>query len=145
MVAEAARVYLDHNATSPLRPEAAAAMREALGRPQANPSSIHVEGRAARALVERAREEVAVLAAAAPVEVVFTSGGSEAVSAALRGVCDRAPQGLRRLVVSAVEHSSVLEAARGAVRAGFAVQEVPCDAEGRVDAERFAAHLGPDV
>ena len=76
-MAAAERNYLDHNATSPLRPEAAAAMARALLLP-GNPSSVHAEGRAARAAVERAREEVAALVGAAAENVVFTSGGTEA-------------------------------------------------------------------
>ncbi|HXV75226.1 MAG TPA: aminotransferase class V-fold PLP-dependent enzyme, partial [Candidatus Polarisedimenticolaceae bacterium] len=94
------RVYLDHNATSPLRPEAKEVMLAALAGPQANPSSLHAEGRARRALIEDARAEVAELVGARASEVVFTSGGSEALAAAIRGVCDRAPDGLRRIVVA---------------------------------------------
>jgi len=138
------RVYLDHNATSPLRPQAAEAMRRALGA-IGNPASLHAEGRAAREIVERARESVARLSGAAPDEVVFTSGGSESIAAGVRGVCDRAPDELRRIVVSAIEHSAVLEAARQAARRGFVVVSVPCDAEGRVDVERFGTQLGPGV
>lgn len=141
----AARVYLDHNATSPPRPEAVHAVRSALEGPPGNPASMHGEGRAARALVEQARERVATLTGSAPGEVVFTSGGSEAIAAAVRGVCDRAPTGLRRIVVSAVEHSAVLESARQAAQRGFVVVKVPCGREGRVHTDRFRMHLGPDV
>ena len=141
----ASRVYLDHNATSPLRPEALAAMQEILARPTGNPSSMHAEGRAARAIVERAREQVAALASVSEREVVFTSGGSEAVAAAIRGVCDRAPSDRSRIVVSEVEHSAVLDAARLAAQRGLVVVPVPCGSEGRVDAERFILQLGPGV
>ena len=113
------RIYLDHNATAPLRPEAATAMREVFERAAGNPSSLHEEGQAARATLEQARARVADLAGSAKDEVVFTSGGSEAVAAAVRGVCDRAPRDLRRIVVSSVEHSAVLDAARQAARRGF--------------------------
>jgi len=139
------RVYLDHNATSPPRPEAVEAMREVLAGPAGNPASLHGEGRAARAVVEASRERVARLAGAAPGEVVFTSGGTEAIAAAVRGVCDRAPSTLRRIVVSSIEHSAVLEAARMAAQRGLVVVQVPCSAEGRVHTERFLMHLGPDV
>jgi cysteine desulfurase len=88
---------------------------------------------------------VAGLAGVSGSEVVFTSSGSEAVAAAVRGVCDRAPHGLRRIVVSAVEHSCVLEAARLAARRGFVVVPVPCNSEGRVEAERFRMNLGEGV
>ncbi len=97
-------VYLDHNATSPLRPEALDAMAEAL-RAGGNPSSVHRVGRAARARVEAARRQVAELVGVLPAEVTFTSGGTEANNLALSG------SGRRRMLVSAVEHDSVLRAA----------------------------------
>jgi cysteine desulfurase len=135
------RVYLDHNASSPLRPEASAAMRAAIKAAAGNPASLHAEGRAARARIEEARVHVAALAGTRPSQVVFTSGGSEAIEAAIRGVCDRAPTYVRRIVVSSVEHSAVLHAARALARLGFTVEEVPCDQDGRVDPDRFRAEL----
>jgi cysteine desulfurase len=100
--------YLDWNATAPLRPEAAAAMAEALAR-CGNPSSVHRWGREARRALEAARAQVAALVGAAPASVVFTSGGSEANQLALRGVPGR------RVLVSALEHDSVRVAVTGAV------------------------------
>lgn len=140
-----ARRYLDHNATSPLRPEARAAVERSLARPAGNPSSLHAEGRAARAALEEARAAVAALVGARPGEVVFTSGGSEAIAAAVRGVCDRAPRDRLRLLVPTTEHSAVLESARLAARRGFVVAEIPCNREGRVDVKRFSTLLGGDV
>jgi len=96
-----AAVYLDHNASAPLRPEAAEAMRAALD-VTGNPSSVHSHGRRARALIEDAREAVAALVGVAPGRVVFTGGGSEANALALTGLGD----GPR--LCSAVEHDSVL-------------------------------------
>src|SRR4051812_26225549 len=93
--------YLDHNATSPLRPAALDAMFEAL-QAGGNPSSVHRAGRAARARVDKARRQVAGLVGALPSEVVFTSGGTEANNMALRGH--------KRVLVSAIEHESVLKA-----------------------------------
>jgi len=145
MTADRPRAYLDHNATSPLRPEARAAMRAVWDGPASNPASMHAEGRAARAVLERAREQVALLAGCRESEVVLTSGGSEGIAAAVRGVCDRAPDELRRVVVSAVEHSAVLEAAQQAARQGRVVVRVPCGPDGRVDVERFEVQLGDDV
>jgi cysteine desulfurase len=139
------RTYLDHNATSRLRREALSSMQDVLQSPAANPSSLHTEGRAARARLEHARERVARLVGASAREAVFTSGGSEAIAAAVRGVCDRAPREMRRIVVSAVEHSAVLEAARLAADRGFVVVRVPCAEDGRVEAQRFLLQLGPDV
>jgi cysteine desulfurase len=98
-----ALVYLDHNATSPLRPAALDAMVEAL-RAGGNPSSVHAAGRRARAVVEKARREVAFLVGARATETIFTSGGTEANNLALAGA-DR-----RRVLVSAVEHDSVRRA-----------------------------------
>jgi cysteine desulfurase len=139
------RIYLDHNATSPPRPESIGAVRDLLLGPPGNPSSLHAEGRAARAHLEDARERVAALAEVAPREVVFTGGGSEAITAAVRGVCDRAPRNRRRILVSAVEHSAVLDAAKAAANQGFRVERVPCDQTGRVSVESFRRRLGPDV
>src|SRR5687767_3625550 len=119
------RVYLDHNATSPLKESARRAMLRALEL-EGNASSIHAEGRAAHALLDDAREVIArALGAIAPM-VVFTSGGSEANNLALKG------SPIERLIVSAIEHPSVLEAARGA---GKQVDLLPVDGGGVVDLE----------
>jgi cysteine desulfurase len=123
--------YLDWNATAPLRSEAVAAMWEAL-QLCGNPSSVHRWGRAARQQVERAREAVAGLIGAAPDGIVFTSGGTEANHLALLG------SGRARLLVSAVEHSSVLQVVRNAER-------IPVDASGRVDPARLDAMLQADA
>jgi cysteine desulfurase len=135
------RIYLDHNATSPLRPEAREAIAAALDAYGGNPAALHAEGRAARAALERAREETARLLGCAPGEIVFTSGGSEGIAAAVRGVCDRAPQDRRRIVVSEIEHSAVLESARQAGLRGFEVVRVGCDRDGRVDAEALIREI----
>ena len=101
--------YLDWNATAPLRPEAAAAVAAALEH-CGNPSSVHRWGRAARQMVEQAREAVAALVGANPAGVVFVSGGTEANHLALLG-SDR-----ERILVSAIEHNSVLQAVPSAER-----------------------------
>jgi cysteine desulfurase len=111
--------YLDHNATSPLRPAAFEAMVAAL-RAVGNPSSVHQAGRRVRALVETARRQVAALAGALPAEVVFTSGGTEANNMALSGA------GRRRVLASAVEHDSVRNAVAD-------VELVPVDGNGVID------------
>jgi len=122
--------YLDWNATAPLRPEAAAAVVAALGS-CGNPSSVHRWGRAARQNVERAREAVAALIGAAPEGVIFVSGGTEANHLALIG------SGRERILVSAVEHSSVLEAVPLAER-------VAVDGNGIVDLARLDQFLAAD-
>jgi cysteine desulfurase len=131
-----ARVYLDHNATSPLRPEARAAMLAALDR-GGNASSVHGEGRAARALVDDARETIAGALGCLPDMIIFTSGGTEANNLALKGAA--AGLGVRRLVVSAVEHASVLEAATAT---GLPVELAPVTVEGQIDLAALDVLLG---
>ena len=117
------RSYLDHNATSTLRPEARAAMLAAMDC-TGNASSVHGEGRAARKLIDDAREQVARAVGVIPPMVVFTSGGSEANNMVLKG----AP--VERIIVSAIEHPSVLQAATAS---GKPVGIIPVDANGVID------------
>jgi cysteine desulfurase len=136
--------YLDYAASAPLRPEALAAMLPLLERPAANPSSQHAQGRAARAAVETAREQVAALVGAAPAEVVFTSGGTEADNLAVKGAVLARPPGERHLVCSAVEHHAVLDAAAWAGSdAGAEVDLAPVDGFGRVEPDQLARLLRP--
>jgi cysteine desulfurase len=136
--------YLDYAASAPLRAEALAAMLPLLERPAANPSSSHAQGRAARAAVETAREQVAALVGAAPSEVVFTSGGTEADNLAVKGTVLERPAGARHLVCSAVEHHAVLDAAAWAeADAGARVDLAPVDRAGRVELGRLAGLLEP--
>ena len=123
--------YLDYNATAPVRPAVIEAVRDALER-MGNPSSVHRYGREARRALEHARELVAAMVGAAPAQVVFTSGGTEANNQALRSV--RGP-----VAVSAIEHDSVLAAAPDAAR-------IAVDVEGRLDLaalERELARASP--
>ena len=136
--------YLDYAASAPLRAEALAAMLPLLERPAANPSSQHAQGRAARAAVETAREQLAALVGAAPSEVVFTSGGTEADNLAVKGAVLVRPPAERHLVCSAVEHHAVLDATAWAeADAGAEVDLAPVDGSGRVDLDRLAALLRP--
>jgi cysteine desulfurase len=136
--------YLDYAASAPLREEALAAMLPLLERPAANPSSQHGQGRAARAAVETAREQVAALVGADPSEVVFTSGGTEADNLAVKGAVLARPPGDRHLVCSAVEHHAVLDAAAWTeADAGARVDLAPVDELGRVEPDRLAALLRP--
>jgi len=128
------RTYLDHNATSPLRPAAKSAMLRAMD-VTGNASSVHAEGRAARQALEDARDQVAQAVGAIAPMVVFTSGGSEANNLALKG----AP--VERLIVSAIEHPSVLEAAKAS---GMPVSLIPVDGNGIVNLAALAKLLeGP--
>ena len=125
------RVYLDWNASAPLRPQARAAALEALDQ-LGNPSAVHGEGRAARQLIERSREQVAVLAGADHGDVIFTSGATEANMLALSPGWSRKPARttFERLLVSAVEHVSVREGGR--FERGR-VSVIPVDQQGVVD------------
>jgi cysteine desulfurase len=135
----AERSYFDWNATAPLRPQAAEALREAFAVP-GNPSSVHAEGRTARRLVEEAREEVAALVAARPGDVFFTSGGTEAnmlaLTPAIQTADERRPR--EKLLISAIEHSSVRTGGRFPPGA---VADVAVDADGRVDLAALADAL----
>jgi cysteine desulfurase len=136
--------YLDYAASAPLRPEALAAMLPFLERPVANPSSQHGPGRAARSAVETAREQVAALVGAAPPQVVFTSGGTEADNLAVKGTVLAREPGARHLVASAVEHHAVLDAAAWAVAdLGAELTLAQVDQTGRVDLDGLEASLRP--
>lgn len=127
-------VYLDHNATAKVRPQAIAAMTQVLEN-VGNPSSIHAAGRAARAVMEQARVDVAALIAAPPTTVVFTSGGTEANALAVESAI---AGGTRRLIVSAVEHDSIRE---GSAASGVEVEVLPVTADGVADIAWLQARL----
>lgn len=133
------RTYLDFNATAPLRPVARQAVVEALDI-VGNPSSVHAEGRRARAVVDDARDAVAALINAKPAEVVFTSGATEANGSALTGVLAGA---YGYVVMGALEHESVRVAAQQmAGLKGVPVVELPCSRDGVVDVERLPTLIG---
>ena len=128
------RTYLDHNATTPLRPAARVAMLKALAM-TGNASSVHAEGRAARAALDDAREALAHKLGVLPAMVVFTSGGSEANNLALKGV------EVDRVILSGIEHPSVIEAAKAS---GKSVELVPVTPQGQIDLEALGVTLpGP--
>jgi len=135
------RVYLDHNASTPLDPRVLEAMLPILSEAFGNPSSLHWFGQRARAAVEEARVQAASLIGATPAEVVFTASGTEADNLALRGVATRAREPRRKLVVTAVEHHAVLNTARALAEEGFPVETVRVDAEGRVDLDDLRAKV----
>jgi cysteine desulfurase len=134
------RSYFDWNATAPLRPQARDALLEALA-VSGNPSSVHAEGRAARGLVERAREQVAALVGAQPANVLFTSGGTEANMLALTPVIETAGEKRPRdrLFMSAIEHSSVQAGGRFPREA---IEEVAVTSDGRIDLTALAEAVG---
>src|SRR4051812_30545941 len=133
------RVYLDWKAPAPLRPQARAAIAAAL-EACGNPSSIHKEGRIARALIERAREQVAALVAAPARNVVFTSGGTEANMLALsqKTGAERHGSQCARLLISGIEHSSVLAGGRFPSEL---TERVAVDGGGHIDLADLRARL----
>ncbi|WP_132121096.1 cysteine desulfurase family protein [Actinocrispum wychmicini] len=138
--------YLDHAATTPMLPEAVAAMMEALSVP-GNASSLHSSGRRARRVAEEARESIADALGARPSEVIFTAGGTESDNLAVKGIYwARQRPGRRRLVVSSVEHHAVLDAAQWlADHEDAEVTWLPVDRDGRVEPDALKAALGDDV
>lgn len=138
-------VYLDHNATTPLRPEVLEAMLPYLQSRFGNPSSAHWAGRMAKQGLEEARERVAALINARPSEVIFTSGGTESNNLALHGAL-RAARGKRiNVITSAIEHSSVLEPLRTLTGEGFTLTILPVDTEGRVRVNDLTTALQPET
>jgi len=141
-------VYLDHAATTPMRPEAIAAMTEELGQ-LGNPSSLHASGRRARRVVEESREQLAEVFGARPSEIVFTSGGTEADNLAVKGLYwARREEGTRtRILTTSVEHHAVLDSVRWLAEAqGAEAVWLATGADGRVapDALRAAIALAPE-
>jgi cysteine desulfurase len=133
-VSDGAVTYLDHAATSPLRPEVAHAMATALAEPLGNPTGSHRPAQRARRLLEESRDEVADLVGCRPGEVVFTSGGTESANLAVFGTLAATPAGRPTSVVSsAVEHPAVREACRAARSASVSWCEAPVDAAGVID------------
>lgn len=134
-------IYLDHAATSPLRPEVLDAMLPYLMEHHGNPSSIHASGRRARQGLDEAREEIATLIGAKPREIVFTSGGTESDNLALKGVAWAASAKGRHIITSSVEHKAVMSTCAVLERQGFRITYLPVDRYGRVDPDDLAAAI----
>jgi cysteine desulfurase len=139
-------VYLDHAATTPVRPEVLEAMLPFLRESWGNPSSGHRLGRAARAGLDQARREVAEAVGAEPSQIVFTSGGTEADNLAIIGASLAARDKGRpmRAVVTAIEHKAILAAAHEVVHLGGSEEILPVGADGRVGLDTLAAALSRD-
>ncbi len=138
-------IYLDHNATSPVRPEVAEAAQPYLAATFGNPNSIHRFGREAREAVENARQEAATLSGAADAEeIIFTSGGTESDNWALRVVVSAAG-GTGHIVTSAIEHPAVLDTCKSLEKTGVEVTCVSPDRKGRVSAGDVAGAIRPDT
>lgn len=143
----APRAYLDHAATTPVRPEAVAAMTEVFG-DVGNPSSLHAAGRCARKRVEEARESIAAALGARPGEVVLTGGGTEADNLAVKGIYwarQSADPRRTRIIASAVEHHAVVDPAQWLADAqGATVEWVPVDVAGRLNVEALRTAIERD-
>ncbi|WLD13561.1 cysteine desulfurase family protein [Planctellipticum variicoloris] len=141
------RIYLDHNATTPLAPEVVAAMRPFLEEAYGNPSSLHWAGVPARDAVERARSQVASLLCCDATEVVFTAGGTEANNHAITGAyfARRGRVSTPHIIVSQIEHPAVLEPCRFLESLGARVTLVPVDRCGLVDPDDIRRAIGSDT
>lgn len=136
-------VYLDHNATTPIHPDLRAKVGEWL-EVWGNPSSIHWAGRTPKALLREARASVAGLLGVESLELVFTSGGSEANNLAILGVCDRVPVSAgerNRIIISTGEHPSVRKTVEALKARGYQMDLVPINREGQLDLVALAAML----
>lgn len=139
-----ARIYLDNAATAPLLPEAREAML--LWLDAGNASSLHSEGRHARAAIDEAREALSAALGCLFAEVLFTSGGTEAANMAILGAAlKNEDAGRRRILMSAVEHHCVLETTPILERLGYRVETIPVDRSARIDVGRVEEMLGDDV
>jgi cysteine desulfurase len=137
------RVYLDHNASTPVHPEVLAEMLPYFGDVYGNPSSVHGFGREARAAVDVARERGAGFLRVRPDELVFTSGGTESDNFGLKGLA--LARGSGHLITSTVEHHAVLRSAQALEAQGFAVTYLPVDQTGMVDPDDVRRALRPDT
>ncbi len=143
---ERRRVYLDNNATTPVRPEVFEAMVPFLQSQFGNPSSLHHWGKRARRAVEQAREEVAnLIGAADPEEIFFTSGGSESDNLALKGVALPQWKQGKQIITSQIEHPAVLDTCRLLESYGFKVVYLPVDRYGVIDPASLEEALTPDT
>jgi len=132
-------IYLDHAATTAVRPEVVAAMQPFWTEHAGNPSSVYGVGREARRAVDESREAVATLLGARPQEVLFTSGGTESDNAAIKGVAFANRRRGTHLITSAVEHHAVLHTCEWLEQFGFRTTYLPVDRFGRVDPAAVAA------
>ena len=139
------RVYLDHNATTPVRPEVLEAMLPYFSEEYGNASSVHAFGQDAKGAIEEARTQVAKFMNATPGEIVFTGGGTESDNMAVLGAARMlAPKG-HHVVISAIEHEAVRGAADALEAEGFTVTRVPADATGVVQGAALEQALRPDT
>jgi cysteine desulfurase len=139
------RIYLDFNASTPIAPEVAGAMRGALAEPFGNPSSEHWAGEPAKRAIEKARAQVAALLECRPNEIVFTSGGSESNNHALKGVFFAKATTKAHFITTQVEHPAVINPCRFLERLGATMTYLPVDGYGRVDPDDVRRAITPET
>ena len=140
------RIYLDHNATTPLLPEVIDRMTGALREEFGNPSSVHHFGQQAKAAIDEARTEVATLVGADPSEVLFTSGGTESDNIAIRGAAEALEAtGRRHLIASGIEHEAVLNTLKALAKRGWRTTLLPVDQTGVASPDALRAALADDT
>ena len=137
------RIYLDHNASTPVHPEVLAEMLPFFSEVFGNPSSVHAFGRAAREAVDTARERIATFLKARPDEIVFTSGGTESDNFGVKGLA--LARGSGHLITSRIEHHAVLRTCEALERQGFEVTYLPVDEQGRLDPDDVKRALRADT
>ena len=139
------RIYLDSNATTPVRPEVLAAMLPVFAEDYGNASSIHWYGQQAKALMDDARQHVAKLIGAETSEIIFLSGGTEADNLALRGIAESQKAKGRHIITSMIEHHAILHTCRELEKQGYEVTWLPVSRQGVVDPEDVQRALRPDT
>jgi len=137
--------YLDYAASTPVLPEVTEAMVAVLRGDFGNPSSVHAYGRAAREIVEDARDRVATSVGASPAEIIFTGGGTEADNLAIKGAASKLRGNGDHVITSAFEHHAVLDSVEWLGRNGFEVTVLPVGADGIVDPDQVAAAVRPST
>jgi len=139
------RIYLDSNATTPMRPEVVAAMMPVFTEDYGNPSSIHWFGQQAKALLDNARQQVARLIHAETSEIVFVSGGTEADNFAIRGIAESQKARGRHIITSRIEHHAVLHTCKELEKQGYEVTWLGVSSDGLIDPEDVRRAIRPDT
>src|SRR5262245_17986313 len=140
------RVYMDHNATTPLDPAVADRMTAVLREEFGNPSSVHHFGQRAKGVIDEARSSVAALIGAEPGDVTFTGGGTESDNMAIRGVADAfEAAGRRHLIAPGIEHEAVLNTLKALGKRGWRTTLLPVDASGVVSVDVLRDALADDT
>jgi len=137
------KVYLDNSATTKVAPEAAKEMQKAMSVIYGNPSSIHLFGDAAKALMENARESIAKEINAEPYEIIFTSGGTEADNLAIKGIVEAS--GKKHIITSKIEHPAVLESCKALEKKGCKITYIPVNRDGLVDPQKIEEAITDDT